>query len=668
MESLDSNATSSDEPLDLPRPFEEGSRELSEGYVRMWLENCRMEAYFSKRNRMNFNRDNFASYQLEHDFSHKQEGQSREVLSKVRNAVESQKTIFQQALADLDDWYRIVASDGTEGIGMLIKPNEMQTLMNYMLRKADYFTHVGNQTQLGLLGSVSISKVGGKMVPKPKFKTKTEGKGRTYKKVVTVTDDKVWQLHFDDIRQEDYYPDPNGASGVKLYELYEGMLDMYRVQQLAEGPDAIYDKEKVSLLKPWGQDDLQEFRKARETGQNQYIPMRPRIKIGEYWGNIVDNVTGEILAENVVVTLANRSTIIRKPTANPLWHQRSPIVAAALIEVANSVWGIAMMDAGVKHNHSLIEIFNLMLDSAMKAVWGINQIRTECLDDPSQVTDGIRWGTNLRVNTSLPPGAKVAETVITGDIPAEVFNMFNLLNQETLTSMKTNDMRMGAQSMRQVKATEVVASENSLTSEFQGIAKNFEEKKIQPELELACWTICQNWDLIDKEIFTSLFGKERGEELAQLEPQEVFVGTVNGMKFEVFGISLTLRRQSDFRKWTTLLQIIGGSEVLTEAFLAQYSFEKLLGEIMTAIDLNKSKIEVDKTTGASAPTPQAPPQPGQPGAQGPGQNPAMQQPGGAPGASPNQMSQISQPAQNAQNALAAVFHGAPGGNPMGQAR
>lgn len=607
---------------------------------------------------MDLNRDNFAMYQLEHDFAHKIEGQSKEVLSKVRNAVESQKSIFQQALADLDDWYRIVATDSSEGTGMLITPAEMQKLMNFMLRKANYFTHVGHQTQLGLLGSVSISKVGGVMKPKPKFKTKAEGKGRTYKKVVTVTDDKAWQLNFEDIRQEDYYPDPTGG---ELYELTEAMVDLHKIQALANGPDAIYDKEAVSKLQPWGADDQQESKKARETGQNQYIPMRPRVKIGEYWGNIVDNVTGEMLAENVVMTLANRDTIIRKPTPNPLWHQRSPIVAAALIEVANSVWGIAMMDAGVKHNRSLIEIFNLMLDSAMKAVWGVNQIRTECLDDPKQVTDGIRWGTNFRVNSSLPPGAKVAEPVITGDIPSEVFNMFNLLNQETLTAMKTSDMRMGAQSMRQVKATEVVASENALTSEFQGIAKNFEEKKIQPELELACWTICQNWDIIDKEIFSSLFGKERGEELAQLEPQDIFVNTINGMKFEVFGISLTLRRQADFRKWTTLLQTVGSSEVLLEAFLSKYSFEKLLGEIMTAIDLNKSKIQNDAPTSPGGNSQAAAP-PQQPGAA------AMQQPGGAPGASPQAMSQVPQAgsssATNAQNALAAVFHGAPSGNPM----
>lgn len=620
----------------------------TEEYCKRYVLALKQEAEMAKKNRMDLNRDNYAMYQLEHDFTHKMKGQSKEVLSKTRNATESSKAFFQQALADLEDWYRITTRDGSPGTGMLVRPEEMQKLLGYMLKQADYFSHVGASTQSGLLGSVAISKVRGQLIPKPKFKTKKEGKGKSYKKHVVVVDDKTWELRFDNIRQEDYYPDPTGGS---LYKIEECMIDLHLVKALADGDDAIYDKAAVAELKPWGGADLQEDKKARETGQNSsHADMRPRVKLTEFWGTIVDNLTGDILFENVVMTIANNETVIRKPTPNPLWHQKDPIVAAALIEFANSVWGIAMMDAGTKHNRSLIELFNLMLDSAMKAVWGVNQIRTDVLSDPSQITDGVRWGTNLLTNASLPLGGKVMEPVVTGEIPNEVITMFNLLNQETLSSMKTNDIRMGAQSMRAVKATEVVASENSITSEFQGIAKNFEEKKIQPELELACWTICQNWDLIDSEVFVSLFGRERGEELAALEPQEVFVQTVNGMKFEVFGISLTLRRQADFRKWTTLLQVIGGSEVMIEAFLAQYSFEKLLGEIMVAIDLNKSKIEQDKA--------QAPALPSAPAPVGPE---AMAQPGGAPGATPNQMSQVPQAAGAPEGgALAAAFNGSGG--------
>lgn len=598
-----------------------------DSYTMRYILGCRNESRLAKQNRMLENRDNYAQYQLRHDFSHKLPGQSREVLSKTRDVVEQIKSFFQQALADLDDWFRITTRDGSDGFDMLITPSEMYRIMGYMLKKAEYFSHVGNSLQAGLLGSLAVSTVGGRMVPKPKYKSHKEGKGKGYKKIVQITADETWQLLFKDIRQENWYPDDTGTG---LFEVYEEEIDLHLVKALAEGDDAIYDKEKVDTLQPWIGVDLIEARKARETGQN--IPahlIRPRVRITELWGTIVDENTGDIVAENIVATLANETTIIRAPTENPKWHQRSPNVAAALIEVNHSPWGIALMDAPTKHNRCLTELWNLMMDSAFKSIWGLNQYRPGNLAKPEQLADGIRWGMNLEVDPSLPPGAHVLEPLITGEIPQQVVEFYNLMNQEFMTAAKSNDLRMGAQSMRQVKATEVAASENSLTSIFQGMAKNYEAKKIQPELELACYEICQNWHLIDREVFISLFGKERGEQLAVLESQDVFVEVINGMKFEVFGISLTLRRQNDFRKYTTFLQIVSGSEVLTEAFIKKYSFDKVLGEVLTAIDIDKSKILAQDPhaaggSGASAPQAQ--------------QNP-MAQPGGAPGATPNQVSQ-----------------------------
>lgn len=614
---------------------------LDESYVKRFILACREEANSAKTSRMLLNRDNFAMYQLEHDFSHKNKGQSKEVLAKTRNGVEQTKAFFQQALSDLSDWFRIIARDGSEAAGMLVKPAEAQKLLNYMLNKAMYFDHVGNSVQSGTLGSLAISKVHGCMASKPKYKTRAEGKGKTYKKHVVMIEDKAWELRLSVVRQENYFPDPHA----ELYKIEDCYLDLSAVKYLAQGEDAIYDKTAVDTLRAWGGTDMKEAEKSRETGQNTPTSgMRPRVKLTEFWGTIVDSITGDILAENVVCTMANDDTVIRKPTPNPLWHQKSPLIAAALIEVANSVWGIALMDAGTKHNRSLIELFNLMLDSAMKAVWGMQQIRVDALEDPKQIDGGIPWGTALKTNASLPVGGKVIEEVITGQISGDVMNIFNLLSQETYSSMFTSDLRQGTQPMRQTSATAVVATENSITGVFQGLAKNFEQKKIQPELEMSWQTIAQNWDLIDPAVFTSLFGKERGEVMAQLEPQEVFVATVNGYIFEVFGISATLRRQADFRKWTTLLQVISGSEVLTEAFLQKYSFEKFLGEVMTSIDIDKSKIS-NAEAGSAPAAPQEPP----------------------PAQGPNQMSQVPSAANTPTNPLAAAFAGNQMNMPSAQA-
>lgn len=614
-----------------------------ENYVLRYVLGCRDESEDMKRNRMLQNRDNYEMYQMRYDFGDKKPGQSTEVLSKTRNATEQIKSFFQQSLADLDDWWRCTPTSGSEGTEMVIRPEEIEKITNFMLKQADYFSHTGKSVQQALLGSLSVTKVQGKMCVKPKFVVKKEGRGRSYAKHVVAIEDKSWKLEFATIRQEDYFPDDSGSSEM-LYQIENSLVDMHIVKALAEGDDAIYSKTEVDKLQPWnGGDALQDQKRSRETGQDVPKYRRPRIKLTEFWGTVVDENTGDILHENVVITIANDTFIIRAPTENPLWHQETPIVAAPMIEVANTVWGIALMDAGTKHSRTLTEMFNLILDSAMKSVWGVNQIRVDNLDDVSQIVDGIPWGTTLKVNSSLPPGLKVMEPVVTGDISPQALNVFNLLNQETLTSMMTNDLRMGAQSTRAVKATEVVAAENSITSVFQGMAKNFEEKKIQPELELAWKTVAQNWDLIDPEIFKSLFGPERGEQLAALEPQDVFVDTVNGFKFEVFGISLALRRQADFRKYTTLLQVIGSSEVLIEAFNQRYDFTKYLGEIITALDINKTKIE-------NADVPRG----NEMGAEIQEQS-AMDQTGGAPGASPNMASQIPQAATQPESQFTQLF-------------
>src|SRR5690606_24643714 len=117
---------------------------------------------------------------------------------------------------------------------------------------ADYFSYVGNSVQSGLLGSLAVGKVGGKLVSKPKFKTRAEGRGKGYKKHVIMVEDKAWELCFSTIRQENYYPDPEGTS---LYRITDEYIDLHEVRRLSEGEDAIYDKAAVEGLTPWGRQD-----------------------------------------------------------------------------------------------------------------------------------------------------------------------------------------------------------------------------------------------------------------------------------------------------------------------------------------------------------------------------------------------------------------------------
>lgn len=556
-----------------------------------YILNCKTEAKDAKYDRMQINKDNYAMYQLEHDFSHKKAGQSQEVLPKQRMAVEQIKSFFQQALADLGEWFRVSIRNNIDPEEVLpVKPHEMQKLLAYMHEKSRYFSHVGNAIQSGLLGALIITKTVGKMCSAPRYVKETEGKGKNYRKKVVKIEDKTWQLVNQIVRQEDYYPDPTGND---LYEIETLTMDLYEVVAKSKGDAAIYDASAVSELSTTLNEDWErEWEKSKETGQDTtFQGFRPKVRIMEFWGDVV-NEDGTLEHENVVITVANETHIIRKPTPNPLWHQRSPYTRSPLLEVANSVWPIALMDAPTRINRTIIELHNLLLDASFKKVHAISQIRVNDLVDPSQISDGIPSGTKLLVKSSLPHGAKVMEAVEEADVPKDAISMLNIHQQEFNAAALTNDLRQGVMPFRAVKATEVVEASQTITSVFQGLAKNVESRLIEPELELHAYTIAQNWNNISKEVFVSLFGVERGTELSQVEPEDVFVAIVNGCKFDVFGVTQTLSKQQDFRKLTTLLQTIGGSDVLIEEFIKKYDFGKLLGEIMMSLDIDKNKIEL----------------------------------------------------------------------------
>lgn len=550
-----------------------------------WMIKCRDEAKEAKEDRMQQNEENYQIYNLKHDFSHKNPGQSREVLAKQRMAVEQIATFFQQAMVDPAESFRADGMPGINTDNMRIRPNEISLITQRQLEKADWFSFVGRAVKSGLLGALPICKIHGCYVNSPKFRTEKDAK--TKELVVVKDTEKHWQLKLTLVRQEDYYPDPTGNG---LYEIEDMFMDFHEVLAMAER--GIYDIEVVNQLPTTFQEsDEDERRKNNETAQNPSGKgHRRRVKITEYWGNVIDCNTGKLIHENVVYTVANDKYVIRAPIPNPNWHQTSPYVAEPLIDPPHGVWPIAMMDAPTKHNMAATELYNLIVDGAMKAVHGINQIRPDWLMDPSQVENGIRWGANLKLNSLAPIGAKVLEDVSSGNVPADAVNILNIINQEFNSSALTNDLRQGVVPFRQVKATEIVEASQTISSVFQGITTNFENKFLVKVLNKAWQLAAQRMNDTYEPEMRALLGDLRWTKIAGLSPQKRFTETVGKVKFRVFGISKKLTKQQDFRKWMQLLQTIAQAPMLMELFVQRYDMAKLLEEIITALDVDKYRI------------------------------------------------------------------------------
>lgn len=583
---------------------------LTDKQIVDWIIARRDEAQNAKTDRMSLNKDNFDMFFLRHDFSHKKNGQSREILSRQQMAVIQNRNFYQQALAKQGDWWKAEAQDPNSDTLLKVRPAEITKLTNHMLEQGNYFSHVGNCVQNAQLGSLAISKCCPSLVAKPKFVARKKKKGRKVEYSLEKIEDKTHRTVFHTVRAENYYPDPTGKG---LYEIEDMWPDYHELLAQAKD-DEDFDLAMIQGLPVSDMKDAEEdYGKARETGQNPSPASgRHRPKITEFWGTILDPDTGEVCYENVQAVIANDTHLIMKPRSNPLWYQGSPYTATPMLEVSGSVWHVAPMDAPTKAARAMIEMYNLMVDAGMMQVHGVNQLRKDALDNVSQIADGIQPGTTLLVNSLLPPQTKVMEPLTTVQIPPDAFNIFQIQGQEFNAAALTSDARMGMTSVANQKATAIVEASQTITSVSEGIAQNYESKHIAKELQKAWQITAQNWDRISREEFVSLFGEQRGSELHSLPPEEVFASTVNGIKFRVFGISMTLAKTQDFQKLTTMLQTIAASPQLMEAYLQKYDLNKTLGEMMTALNIDKYKLEIPQAVQNTMVEPEGAPMEGAP--------------------------------------------------------
>lgn len=570
------------------------------------INNYYEESYHAKRSRMFLNADNFNCYHLKQDYSHKKAQQSKEFIGKTYMATEQITSFMQQGLQAETDWFEIDAEDGMPEDQMKLKPDEMTKLLMREFKCNDISNLVPDSIKLGLLGSLMIMKVHGQFVTKDKFFSKSissTAEGESDAKLYKTKKD-VWRLKLEIIRQEDWFPDPTGEG---LYEMQAIEMDWYKLYDIAVKNPEIYDLDMVNSCGTMTQQD-QKIKKSRETDQNTtFSSYRRRIKIKELWGDIVETGTGKVLHKNIVCAIANDHYLIRPPKPNPFWHGKSPFVSCPIIRVPHSVWHKALMDAPTKLNRAQNELFNLMFDSGMMSTFGIKQLREGWLDDPSQINDGVFPGDTLKVNSSCPPGEKVLEQVATGGNPQEAMAMYQMADRELQAMAMTSDLRMGQLPQRQVKATEIVSSNDTLQGMMKGIVGTIEQGYIEQIIEKSWLTIAQYMDDIDVDALVAMFGEQRGRIISGMKASERFADTVQGRKYKVFGISTVLNKINDFRKVSTLLQTIGQTPVLTQEFAKVADFGKLTIEVIKSLDIDFDKIKKDmQGPGAQPESPQNP--------------------------------------------------------------
>lgn len=562
------------------------------------IQEYKKEAEEARKSRIEKNKQNMDAYLGIQNLEDKAEGQSQEFIPKVAMAVEQTTSFIKKAMVDFGEWFSVTLSKDSP-----IKEHKVTNYISSLLEhQMDFSSKMADGIKVGLLKSLIILKVYPRKKTKKKFVVQIDMQPQTtmdgleeIAEMVPVEELIEESFDYDEVQVDivdprGYYPDPTGNG---LYEIHETTSDLFKIKELAEGEDSIYDKSVVDQLVDDNIAEEEKFEKAKDANQDEATPpaFRKKVIITEFWGDILDS-KGKVIHKNVVAAMANGKYLIRKPTPNPRWDGESPFAQAPLVRVPFSVWHKALYDHVVDLNFALNDLFNLMLDGGMASVWGINQLRTNDLVNPADVSNGIPQGTTLQVKDSLPDGTKVFERVSTGNVPPEALAMYNIVDKEHQAASLVNDIKMGMLPAKQVKATEVIESTQQSASFFEGIIKDLEQKLISKVLT-KIWNTILQVKHVDEDMLIDYMGKEEAAIFLEMSPKKRFA-TFSGSKFKVFGLSAVLSRIKDFQKLMALMQAAMGNPMLFQAFVKKYSPDKIIKQIIKTLNINPSTIELDK--------------------------------------------------------------------------
>src|SRR6185437_6501720 len=367
--------------------------EMTDDQVINWIMSCRQESFNARRTRMRLNNINRDAYMGIQDWSHKQRGQSTEYLPKISVAAEQFSAFVKRSLVQFGNWFQVQISDS---IKPFITDGQVRELMKCYLARMPEIGQMkyrniesvlADAGKAGLLESLIILKVYGRDCKYTKYSVEAGENVLSFPSGSPVPPqlkkEKAtrWHLCVDLIRNEDYFPDPTGRG---LYEIHEFERDYVDVMEMAKA--GAYD---IDIVKQLRDEDFPkplsvfEQRRPQQRGQDFAEPpaKRHRVLITEFWGTIIAP-NGDVYKDQCLATVLNKRFLGGKAVANRFCDDESPFIVEPLVRVPHSVLHKALYDSSSQLNFAINEIFNLILDGGIGAVWGIKQLRSGYLTDP----------------------------------------------------------------------------------------------------------------------------------------------------------------------------------------------------------------------------------------------------------------------------------------------
>ena len=512
-------------------------------------------------------RQNYDAAWTFQDTSEKEEWQATESIPEVQNSVDRLTASLRSALVQGGQWYSIEDPGGESGL----LESHIRKYMDILLDRC------GRDTTEGHV--IGFEHIFGDIVKS----------GALTMAAAQVSVDEDGSPIVEALDARELYLDPTTRN---LYFIRQYETDWHTLNAEAEAApkEAGWHMEAVKNLRTSGGEDTEGREdKGRSSGTDITVANdgnRRPVMLHEYRCDMID-VDGHLVARNQMIVVGDEREILRGPIKNPFWHKRDWRVAAPLIQIPFSVYGRSWVEGFRGLVDTYISYTNLILDATFIESMKAFMVWPDALEDPTQA-DSIHGGKTYLASDQVPVGTPFIQTVDMGRLSPTAFQVWQAIQQLIREATSQNELSLGQLPPKgDITATEIVGAQQGQSQLIQSMARDLEQRVLEPILDLLWAVGLQFLDADDARLRQDL-----GPATFDMLVAQKADFRERQIRFKAFGISKTLEKADRVRAKLSIIQTIGDNELLLQLFTQNYSMERLIASILADMGVDLTSLEL----------------------------------------------------------------------------
>jgi hypothetical protein len=545
---------------------------LTDAEIVSQIERYRNEAFMREYIIRNTWLDCYGQYRNKQDFDDKAPWQSRITFAKAHSAVKNFVAQIMRLLMQSEQWITVEPGEVNPTVDLKRTAPLVEKTVLRLLDNAHFRSQFRDALEFSAIGAPGVLKIGWIYQNKLDLSVGGDDTGP----LLIQKKRKEGQLYVQSIDPWHMWWGPRTRENNRYDFLIEESLVDVDELKAQKGLDNTDELEHVDRIADQMYFADQVYTRDFARYDKRLVPAehyRKQALIWEYWGDIIDVHTQEVVDANVHILIANRTTML-KYEKNPYWDMLPPYVVFSPLVVAGRFPGQGLLEMNTSIKDGIDRLAQMQEDHLKFSVVPMLEVEASALENPEgDMQTGVQPGKVFYKRAGA--GAQAVSGVQFPQLGNASFNFQLEMGKEYQRGTFITEQSQGLLDVKgETTATEVQQTQLQSTLNIADIAQTIEDNCLNFVAEKTWSRAFQYIDATTKPTWSELLGPQIGGLLDQLPIQTRIQLIWGRYNFKAHGLSRSIERQQNLSKYKDLMMTMAqfGPQALTAVGLNLSAF------------------------------------------------------------------------------------------------